>query len=46
VHSVPEPLRAAMNSGALLAVTPEPQSGAPGGKATGPIIASGALQTI
>jgi anti-sigma-K factor RskA len=46
VHSVPEPLRAAMNSGALLAVTPEPKSGAPGGKATGPIIASGALQTI
>ncbi len=46
VHSVPQPIRAAMENGAVLAVTPEPQSGAPGGKATGPIIASGPLQII
>ncbi len=39
-------MRAFMEQGATLAITPEPQSGAPGGKATGPIIASGKITTI
>lgn len=39
-------LRAALAKGALLAVTPEPEGGAPGGKATGPVIASGKITTI
>lgn len=39
-------LRRFMAQGAVLAITPEPQGGAPGGKATGPIIASGKISTI
>jgi anti-sigma-K factor RskA len=39
-------LQRLMQDGATLAITPEPQTGAPGGKATGPIIASGRLQTL
>jgi anti-sigma-K factor RskA len=39
-------LRPYMAQGATLAITPEPQGGAPGGKATGPIIASGKISTI
>lgn len=39
-------MRAFMAEGAVLAITPEPQGGAPGGKATGPIIASGKITTI
>lgn len=39
-------LRRYMAQGALLAITPEPFGGAPGGKATGPIIASGTITTI
>jgi anti-sigma-K factor RskA len=39
-------LRAYMEQGATLAITPEPQGGAPGGKATGPVIASGKITTI
>jgi anti-sigma-K factor RskA len=35
-----------MAEGGTLAVTPEPAGGAPGGKATGPIIASGKITTI
>ncbi len=38
--------RAVMAKGATLAITPEPFGGAPGGKATGPILASGAITTI
>lgn len=45
-HVVPENLRAAMAAGATLAITPEPEGGAPGGKATGPIIASGKIVRI
>lgn len=45
-HVVPEELRAAMAAGATLAITPEPEGGAPGGKATGPIIASGKIVRI
>jgi anti-sigma-K factor RskA len=39
-------MRIFMEQGATLAITPEPQGGAPGGKATGPIIASGKITTI
>jgi anti-sigma-K factor RskA len=39
-------LRAALATGATLAITPEPSGGAPGGKATGPILASGKITTI
>lgn len=39
-------LRTYMNKGATLAITPEPEGGAPGGKATGPVIASGKITTI
>jgi anti-sigma-K factor RskA len=39
-------MRAFMKQGAMLAITPEPEGGAPGGKATGPIIASGKITTI
>lgn len=39
-------LRQYLAQGATLAITPEPQGGAPGGKATGPIIASGKITTI
>jgi anti-sigma-K factor RskA len=34
------------DEGATLAITPEPEGGAPGGKATGPVIASGKIVTI
>ncbi len=39
-------LQTLMQRGALLAITPEPAGGAPGGKATGPVIASGTITTI
>lgn len=39
-------MRQYMSEGATLAITPEPQGGAPGGKATGPIIAAGKMVTI
>jgi anti-sigma-K factor RskA len=39
-------LREYMAQGATLAITPEPAGGAPGGKATGPVIASGKITTI
>ncbi len=39
-------LRRALANGATLAITPEPGGGAPGGKATGPILASGTITTI
>ena len=38
--------RAVMTRGATLAITPEPFGGAPGGKATGPVLASGTITTI
>jgi anti-sigma-K factor RskA len=38
--------RAFLGTGATLAITPEPAGGAPGGKATGPVIASGTITTI
>jgi anti-sigma-K factor RskA len=39
-------LRALVGSGATLAITPEPAGGAPNGKATGPVIASGKIISI
>jgi len=39
-------MREFVGEGALLAITPEPKGGAPGGKATGPIIASGKITTV
>jgi anti-sigma-K factor RskA len=39
-------MREFMTQGGVLAITPEPAGGAPGGKATGPIIASGKITTI
>jgi anti-sigma-K factor RskA len=39
-------MRALMAQGATLAITPEPAGGAPGGKATGPVIASGKISTF
>jgi anti-sigma-K factor RskA len=44
--TVPEPLREALIQGAVLAVTLEPAGGAPGGVATGPIIAKGDVVTL
>ena len=38
-------MREFMAAGGTLAITPEPAGGAPGGKATGPIIASGKITT-
>ena len=43
---VPAELRRFMEQGATLAITPEPVGGAPGGKATGPVIASGKILSI
>jgi anti-sigma-K factor RskA len=43
---VPNDLRQFMGAGGTLAITPEPEGGAPGGKATGPVIASGKIATI
>jgi anti-sigma-K factor RskA len=39
-------LRSYLEKGATLAVTPEPAGGAPGGKATGPVIASGTITAV
>jgi anti-sigma-K factor RskA len=36
-------MRQYMNEGTLLAITPEPAEGAPGGVATGPVLASGKM---
>lgn len=44
--TVPADMRQYMNAGGTLAITPEPAGGAPGGKATGPVIASGKIATI
>jgi anti-sigma-K factor RskA len=41
--TVPVQLRPHLHRGVTLAITPEPAGGAPGGKATGPIIASGKI---
>jgi anti-sigma-K factor RskA len=39
-------MRQFINEGALLAITPEPAQGAPGGVATGPILASGEISIL
>ncbi len=43
---VPVSLRQHLAAGGTLAITPEPKDGAPDGKATGPVIASGKIATI
>ena len=43
---VPAEMRQYLDSGGTLAITPEPEGGAPGGKATGPVIASGKIETL
>jgi anti-sigma-K factor RskA len=44
--TVPADMRRYMDSGGTLAITSEPQSGGPGGKPSGPVIASGKITTI
>lgn len=44
--TVPADMRQYMGAGGTLAITPEPEGGAPGGKATGPVIASGKIAII
>jgi anti-sigma-K factor RskA len=39
-------MRQYMNEGALLAITPEPAQGAPGGVATGPVLVSGEMRIL
>jgi anti-sigma-K factor RskA len=39
-------LGALIDDGATLAITPEPRGGAPNGTATGPVIASGTIQSL
>lgn len=43
---VPVDLRQYLDSGSTLAITSEPEGGAPGGKATGAVIASGKIATL
>ncbi len=43
---VPAEMRQYVHAGGTLAITPEPAGGAPGGKATGPILASGKIATL
>jgi len=44
--TVPAEMRPFMDAGGTLAITPEPPTGGPGGKPTGPVIASGKITTI
>lgn len=44
--TVPLEARQYMGTGGTLAITPEPQTGGPGGKPTGPVIASGKITTL
>lgn len=44
--TVPTNMRQYMGAGGTLAITPEPEGGAPDGKATGPVIASGKIAII
>lgn len=44
--TVPAELQQFMGTGGTLAITPEPQTGGPGGKPSGPVIASGKITTI
>jgi anti-sigma-K factor RskA len=43
---IPDALMPLLSDGALLAVTMEPPGGAPGGVATGPIVAKGGISTL
>ena len=42
--AVSQDLQAALNAGSVLAITLEPPGGAPGGTATGPVIAKGEIR--
>lgn len=44
--TIPASLRPHMSAGGTLAITPEPEGGGPGGKPSGPVIASGKITTI
>ncbi|MGB5077453.1 MAG: anti-sigma factor [Sphingorhabdus sp.] len=44
--SISPQMRGFIERGATLAITPEPKGGGPGGKPTGPVIASGKIATI
>ncbi|PPU93567.1 anti-sigma factor [Xanthomonas albilineans] len=46
VARIPEKLMPLLRDGALLAVTMEPPGGAPGGVATGPVVAKGGISTL
>jgi anti-sigma-K factor RskA len=43
---VPDSLREALSQGAVLAITLEPQGGAPQGNPTGPVVAKGDIVTL
>ena len=43
---IPSDMRQYLASGGTLAITPEPEGGAPEGKATGPVIASGKIAKL
>lgn len=45
-HALSPEHRSLIAMGATLAITPEPAGGAPNGKATGPVVASGTITTI
>jgi anti-sigma-K factor RskA len=44
--TVPAKMRQYLDAGGTLAITPEPEGGGPGGKPTGPVIASGKIAII
>lgn len=44
--TIPSDMRQYLASGGTLAITPEPEGGAPDGKATGPVIASGKIAKL
>lgn len=44
--TVPAEMRRFMDAGGTLAITPEPETGGPGGKPTGPVLASGKITIL
>lgn len=44
--TVPAEMRQFMDAGGTLAITPEPETGGPGGKPTGPVLASGKITIL
>ncbi|HSO99831.1 MAG TPA: anti-sigma factor, partial [Thioalkalivibrio sp.] len=43
---IPEDFIGLLSTDAILAITLEPPGGAPGGKATGPVVAKGGIQLL